>query len=697
MGRWRQLLARVTVAALTVVLAPTAATAANEVLEISGPTSVAGGDAFTITFSVTDGGQPVQGALLDVKRYRYAEHETWDYLESTTLLTTDEAGLATIAMTAGAVDSYRFETWGTTHTVAVSREPTTLTPDALPERALPGSEVRVSAALTQDGARLTGQTVTFAVRTPSRTYDVSDATDGDGKATVVLDDGEVGSYTIRVSWAGTPALDDAVAFALLYRGPDPSTLTATGPTQGEAHVPVTITGSLTPAYGGEVIRVQRGWNSNDVIEVTTDGEGGWSAEVDPDAGYNWWTASFAGNDLVQPASATYTLEVPLEETAFEDVSLADPRAGDSYRLTGRLTPEVGLVPVSLTWDGGEPRRFYTAGDGSFDLVDTAPQTAGQHTLRLEFDGDGRGLPASAEYDVLVGKGYPGFHVSVEPNPDPGKVFLAEGKLDYPSTQSTHVVVTDPAGERSRVPVRIEDSHQFNIPLRAPDTPGVDATWTVRFPGDADHLAQTVDLTALVRSPFDVRIREPEGPATVGGDLWLGVRMSGASPDYRVVARRPDGSTAWEREGTHDSLDELTIREPIDSALEVVVTVEEDDYHYRTRRTYVVRPVRALSTRLGGQHVDDGGVAVYGAAATPRISSAVSPAPGCVVQRVQVRAAGRWRTASDDCVRVGRRDVAIARFDRAGDRRTSYRVRSEVPRSARYRATTSAWERFRFRG
>ena len=59
--------------------------------------------------------------------------------------------------------------------------------------------------------------------------------------------------------------------------------------------------------------------------------------------------------------------------------------------------------------------------------------------------------------MLVGKGHPGFHVSVEPNPDPGRAFLAEGQLDYQSTQSTHVVVTDPAGDRTRVPVRIEDS------------------------------------------------------------------------------------------------------------------------------------------------------------------------------------------------------------------------------------------------
>lgn len=697
MDRWRQLLTMVLAAVVTLVLAPAAATAAGETLEISGPTSVAGGDAFTVTFTVTDGAQPVQGAMLDVERYRYADHETWDHLDSTTLLTTDEAGHATIEMTAGAVDSYRFETWGTTHTVAVSRQPTTLTPDALPERVLPGAAVPVSAALMHDGAPLTGRTVTFAVRTPSRTYEVSGATNADGRATVVLDDDEVGSYTVRVSWAGTTTLDDAVASASLYRGPDPSTLTVSGPEQGEAHVPVTITGSLSPAYGGEVIRVQRGWNSNDVIEVATDDDGSWSAEVDPYAGYNWWTASFAGNDLVQPASATYTLEIPPLETAFEDVSLADPRAGDSYRLTGRLTPQEGQVPVSLTWDGGEPREFYTAGDGSFDIVDTAPATAGQHTLRLEFEGDDRGLPASAEYDVLVGKGHPGFHVSVEPNPDPGKAFLAEGQLDYQSTQSTHVVVTDPAGERSRVPVRIEDSHQFNIPLRAPDTPGTNATWKIRFPGDADHLAQAVELTALVRSPFEVRIREPEGPATVGGDLWLGVRMSGADPDYRVVARRPDGSTAWEREGTHYSLDELTIREPIDSALEIAVTVAEDDYHHRTRKTYLVRPFRALTTRLGGQHTDDGGVAVYASSAEPRITSVATPAPGCVTQHVQVRAAGRWRTVTDDCVRVGRRDVAATTFDRDADRRTSYRVRSEVRASEWYRATTSPWEHFRFRG
>jgi hypothetical protein len=698
---WRQVLAGTVTAALALVLLPVSATAAGSALDHSGPTDVTGGEVFSVVFTASQDGAPLAGVTIEVERHRYADHDYRYVLEETTELVTDQQGQVRVEMSAGAVDYYVFSAFAVLpdveHRVDVQREPTTLTPAPVPDRALPGESVAVSATLAlADGTPLPREQVQVQVTTSSQgvhTYDAT--TDRDGQVTVVLDHDDTGTSTIRFSWAGTAVLDDVVAWGTLYRGPAPTTLTATGPADGEGGVPVVVSGTLTPAYGQESIRVTYEPGGAQYVDAVTDVDGTWSAEVVPQPGYNWWTVSFAGDERLQGASTTYSLEAPQRATSFEDVVVEGARAGDDHRLTGRLTGATGVATVTVAWDGGEASAFTTASDGTFDLFRPTPGTVGTHTMRLAYAGDGRSLPGSAEYQVEVRKGDPGFYVFTEAGADPGKQFLARGGLDYYTTLRTHVTVTAPDGGRSRIPVQAVESDEFPIPLVAPDTPGESATWKIRFPGDADHEAATAWLTVRVREPHQIRFREPSGPATVGGDLDLTVKFGTLRPEIDVVATRPDGSVAWERDGvSYDSI--LRVIEPVDSAVRVEVTAAPDSWRSRTRATYVLRPFRVVTTRLGGDHEMKDGVAVYRWSSLVRIGSRVRPASGCVTQQVQVRTPSGWRTEASRCRDLGSRGTVTTPFRVDRDAGHRYRVRSLVGSTSWYRPSESGWRYFRFR-
>jgi hypothetical protein len=682
------------------------ATADGSVLDATGVTEVRGGDSFLVTFSATHDGQPLPGVSVNVERHRYTDYEYALILESTTSHVTDERGQVVIEVVAGAVDYYEFQAaaelpdgwWNVEHTVNVERADSVLTPGVLPV-VTPGDAVEILVTLTtDDGAPLAGQDVEFEIRyrnASPRTL-LSAVTDEQGQASVVEGSEAQGYYGIRYSYEGTVQHDDAVVFRTLYRDPAPTTLTVTGPESGEGGVPITLEGTLLPSEGPVTIQLEH-YATGDVTTTMTDESGDWQAEVVPLPGPNWWTVTFPGTTRQATSSATYSLETPRLVTAFENIT-QNAAAGDSYRLSGRLVPDVGMTSFTVTWDDGPPRTFTTAsGDGSFVVFDKSPATSGLHTLRLSYAGDHRALPATEELVVDVAKGDPGFSVYAgQDGVAPGKAFYAEGRIDYRTEQTTYVDVVGPDGEHVRVPVYLQNWPEFSIGLVAPDTPGQTAEWTVTFPGDEHHVAATDTFTAYVKEPHLVTIGQRPNPITIGEQLKLRVRApETVDAQMRIAARDPSGTLVWEWSGVLPWWDTYLYEAPLKTALRVTASIQADSRHTATTKSYVVRPRRAVTTRLGGPHEQVGHYAVYDRSRRPRFVSRALPAPSCVTQRVQVLTGSGWREFSRACRAVTSDGTALSTFD--GDRtaRVRYRVRSVVRGNEWYRPSTSAWRYFRF--
>jgi hypothetical protein len=255
----------------------------------------------------------------------------------------------------------------------------------------------------------------------------------------------------------------------------------------------------------------------------------------------------------------------------------------------------------------------------------------------------------------------------------------------------------PDGEHVRVPVYLQNWPEFSIGLMAPDTPGQTAEWTVTFPGDEHHVAATDTFTAYVKEQHLVTIGQRPNPITIGEQLKLRVRApETVDAQMRIAARDPSGTLVWEWSGVLPWWDTYLYEAPLTTALRFTATVKADSHHTATTTSYVVRPRRGVTTRLGGPHEQVGDYAVYDRSQRPRFVSRALPAPSCVTQRVQVLTGSIWRGISRACRPVNPDGTSSSTFDGPRTASVRYRVRSLVRSSEWYQSSTSAWRYFRFR-
>ena len=531
-------------------------------LDSTGPREVQGGDPIAVTFRATHNGQPMEGIELDLARHRLALNQ-WQLEESTTRMT-DAAGEVTMGVTAGAADRYDFVAshrfpdgngeWEVHHSLAVRRTATVVTADQ-PQDAVPGDPVPLSLTLTtSDGEPLVGQQVRFEV---VRAFDFhttwhTATTDDQGRATAVDHSEEEGFYNVRYHFDGTAELDDAQYRSSGFRRTRiPTTVTVTGSETGEVGEATTLTGTVAPAEGPVEVRLTDVYTDT-VTTTTTDESGSWSAEVTPTLpGPNQWRVSFPGTVRLAPSQQTFQMTTPRAVTSIEDLTITGATVGGQYTLTGTFTGRPGPTWLSVSWDDQGSRDVRAAEDGRFALSDRSPESAGAHVVNVVYDGDSRHAPVQQELVVDVAKGDQGLQLGGLSAVSPNAAFRISGRLNYYATRSTELTVTGPDGAVTQVPISMNDSTNFGIDVRAPNTPGQDAQWTVTIPGDANHEADTATFSTHVTEPHTVAFTAGEEPMVIGREASLLIQVPGTT-SLRVSIRvsAPQGNTVWSWNGTH---------------------------------------------------------------------------------------------------------------------------------------------------
>jgi hypothetical protein len=678
-------------------------------LDSTGPKEVQGGDPIAVTFRATHNGQPMEGIELDLARHRLALNQ-WQLEEATTRVT-DAAGEVTVGTTAGAADRYDFVathtfpegsgTWEVHHSLAVRRAATVVTADQ-PQDAVPGDPVHLSLTLTtSDGEPLVGQQVRFEV---VRAFDFhttwhTATTDDQGRATAIDHAEGEGLYNVRYRFDGTAELDDAQYRSGGFRRTRiPTAMTVTGSETGEVGQATALHGTLSPAEGPVEVRLTDVYTDT-VTTTTTDESGNWSAEVTPTLpGPNRWTASFPGTVRLAPSQQTFEVMTPRAATSIEDLSITGATYGGEYTLTGTFTGRPGPARLRVSWDDEASRDVITAEDGTFVFRARTFFSAGPHVVKVVYDGDFRHAPTQREFPVDVAKGDQGLQLSGPAGVSANAAFRITGRLNFSSTRSTELTVTGPDGAVTQVPISMNDTTSFGLDVRAPDTPGQDAQWTVTIPGDANHEADTETFTTHVKEPHSVVFTKGEEPFSIGREASLLIQVPGTtSPRATIRVSDPQGNPVWSWTGIVPG-EGLDYRSTLRTAQRVMVSVDGDAEHHFTNAGYTIRPQLSMSTKMSRPLSVAGRYSLYGIRQEPRVVTLAEPYPSYpsyvshVFQKLTPRG---WETLK---IRRATADEPrwVSRVDWRREVGVRYRVSHLYKADEWYRRTEGEWHFFRFR-
>ena len=685
-------------------------------LDSIGPTEVQGGDDIVVTFRATHNGQPMKHIELGLARHRLALYR-WQ-LEETTTQMTDVEGEVTVGVTAGAADRYDFVAthtfpdgygeWEVHHSLAVRRTATVLSADEPPD-AVPGDPVTLALTLTTSGGEsLVGQEVRFEVDPASGpTLSLTATTDEEGRASVVDHSEAEGWYQVYYYFDGTAELDDAqYGNRAFSRNRIPTTMTVTGNATGEIGEVTTLQGTVSPAEGPVEVTLTDVY-AGTVTTTTTDESGSWSAAVTPTLpGPNGWRAAFPGTVRLAPSQQTFYVSTPRTPTSVENLAITGAAFGEYYLLTGTFTGRDGHTRLQVSWDGGASQEVITAADGTFAFRERLFLGAGPHVVRVAYDGDFRHAPTQREMSVEVAKGDQGLTVGGPSIVSPNHTLTLVGQVNYYSTRSTEVTVTGPDGGVSRLPVSFVDDNYFRVEVRAPDTPGQHAQWTVTLPGDANHETDSATFSTYVRKPHSVTFTPGAEPYVIGREASLLIQVPDSSaPDVSIRVRDPQGVTVWSRNSWDGPFpaEGLTFGSTLLTALRVEVIVQEDAQHHWTEASYVIRPPLKLSTRMSKPLFVKGRYSVYDThQRTPRVITRSQPypaypSPSCVHHVFQKLTPDGWKQIRTKCAQAYESRlvtwVHASRLRAVGAR---YRVSHLHKPDEWYQRTQGGWHYVRFR-
>lgn len=681
-------------------------------LDSTGPTEVQGGDPIAVTFRATHNGRPVEGIELELARHRLALFR-WE-MEETTTQVTDAQGEVTVGTTAGAADRYDFVAthtfpdgngeWEVHHSLAVLRTATVVTAEQ-PQDAVPGDPVPLSLTLTTSGGEpLADQEVRFEIDPDSvaggPTYTLTATTDEAGRASVVDHSETEGLFRVDYHFDGTAELDDAQYWNSSFRRTRiPTTMTVTGDGAGEVGRPTIVQGTVSPAEGPVQVTLTDVYTDS-VTTTTTDASGAWSAEVTPTLpGPNRWRASFPGNVRLAPSQDTFEMTTPLAPTSIEDLEVTGATYDALYTLTGTFSGRPGLTRLSLAWDDGAIRHVITRDDGTFTWSERMPVAAGPHVIRVAYEGDLRHAATEQELPVDVAKGDQGLVLGGPSSVYPDAAFRITGTINYYATRSTELTVTGPDGAVTQVPITMNDqSRTFGIDVRAPDTPGGDAGWTVTIPGDANHEADTATFTARVKEPHTVTFTPGEQPYRIGREASLLIQVPGTSSpqaSVRVIDRAGHEVWAWSGPVPPDG---LTYQATMTTPQRVFVSVAGDTEHSRTDVSYYMRPELSMSTRMSRPLRVVGRYSVYGIRQEPRVVTVSNDDysyPACVRHVFERLTASGWERFRTRCAaRASARFISTVGWRPTAGAR--YRVSHLYKDDPWVRRVEGSWHYFRFR-
>jgi hypothetical protein len=385
-----------------------------ERIDLSGPTTVNGGEAFEVTATATRNGRPLADAAVSLRRQDWARFSYYDF-EQLGTKSTDANGTATWQVPPGAVDGYWFSAVTdfpdgrqdvTTAIrelgVEVLRTPTTLTLGDTQDTAVPGDPVDIPLTLlTGDGQPVAGQTIEVKLQFPQSTSIYGTVTtEDDGSATYVDAATAEGWTQVVATFPGTLTLDNSTTTGFAAeRRRIADALTVEAPTEGEVGVPVTVTGSLTGATGPSAITVAVGYE--EPTTVTTAADGTWSTEVTPTLpGPNFIAVRFAGDVRIAEDVVHLTITTPRAQP----VVALDPvvsRVGEPLRLTGSASGLVGNSMVEVRTGETLVREQSVGVDGVLDVYLGTPSQPFERVYDVTVVANERQEAASASQTVVV--------------------------------------------------------------------------------------------------------------------------------------------------------------------------------------------------------------------------------------------------------------------------------------------------------
>jgi hypothetical protein len=381
-------------------------------VDLSAPTSVAGGETIPVTATATRNGRPQAGVEVSLLRWDIRSTK-WNATDVGTL-TTDEDGVARFSLPPGAVDRWFIQGEWTfpdgyhwqsdnadTLVVDVLRTATVLEIGDTPATARAGDPVDVSFSLTTvDGEPVADETLELNLANDTDWIQPRVTTGDDGTATYVDTLEGEGMTRVHATFPGSLTLDDSSArrdTVERYRVPD--ALSVEGPSDGQVGVPLTLAGTVAGADGPLELTIEQELGPQ--IQVTTAADGDWTAEVAPaQHGVNNLVVRFAGDNRIQADSVVHTVTTPLAQPVIV-LDPVDVRVGEPLRLRGTVTGLVRPTEVEVRQDGVLIGPRSVGVDGVLDLPVATFLQPVQHTYEVTLVANARQESASASIAVVV--------------------------------------------------------------------------------------------------------------------------------------------------------------------------------------------------------------------------------------------------------------------------------------------------------
>ena len=257
------------------------------------------------------------------------------------------------------------------------------------------------------GAPVPSESVTFTLGSQS----CSATTNAAGHAACTVTLAQVpGAYTVTSTFAGNTAYNpasDSDAFTLLREA---TQTTYTGPSAGDYHDPVTLSGTLVDpdASGGPVVGRTLSFTigATDTCSGVTDGAGAASCTLSPNQVPALYTVAtvFSGDAFYLPSSDGDPFEITKEETVTTYTGPTVIAQGLPVTLSGHLEEDTPVPVVGRTLTlrlGSQSCTGVTNASGDASCTFVVTVALGSQPLSAEFAGDAFYLPSSDSATALV--------------------------------------------------------------------------------------------------------------------------------------------------------------------------------------------------------------------------------------------------------------------------------------------------------
>ncbi len=394
-------------------------------LTVGAPSAVWPDEPFTLTGTLFDGADPVEGASLGVSR----RCTNWSGTESVGTATTDPAGTFALRVEPGTSGPWgefctSYDYWATYDGDALRKATSASAKVAvtwrypsfvlnMPDQVHVGDSVKVAGTVQTADGPLANAELTASVTTPTGRRELGTlTTDADGRFETTDVPAQAGSHCYRILYAGDSRTRAAYRDRCVGVTKLASALTLGGSLSGELDEPLVLNGGVTsdgaPLAGVELVVSRSDAFGGTVMlpSVLTGADGRFLVrDAPPNGGFVTYAVSYPGSETRSAAAASWTVDVARPARTLE---LRADRTVYNYGQTAQLE-------VELTTDSARTVRVYAEEAGrvrtlifSGDVPATGLTLQHRMTRRTQFIAsvpeDGRALSASWELDVFTRAG-----------------------------------------------------------------------------------------------------------------------------------------------------------------------------------------------------------------------------------------------------------------------------------------------------